>query len=294
MVGAMKRRLIARGVSYNNLRYMRTLFIIPFLLFPLFLLAQEECQGRITNSESGDPIPYVNVGIINKDKGTVSNPDGEFSFELPSELNGDSIKFSSIGFEPKTFLVSEFLQLRDSNETIQLTPLVTQLDEVVVTGEKMKEKILGSKTKSRSLRGGFRGATLGHEVGIKIKIKDSPTYIKKFHTNVLSNTNLDGKYRLNFYSIKDGVPHEKIVTQNIFFSIDVKEGEFTFDLSEYNIVVHEDFYCTIELIENLRPEDEVFFSAGLLGKTLAYRNTSQGEWRKTGAVSLGLNFTVKY
>ncbi len=273
---------------------MKQIIFAFFTILSTALVAQEECKGTVTDAESGVPIPYVNVGIIHKDKGTVTDQQGEFTFDIPKELHDDSIRFSSIGFEPKTLLVSEFLQMVDSNNNIMLMPEITRLEEVVVVADKLTQKVLGSKTKSRSMRGGFRAAALGHEVGIRIKIKESPTYIKKFHTNVLSNTNPETRFRLNFYSIKDGVPHEKIVRENIIFSIDVEEGTYTLDLSEYNIVVKEDFYCTIELVENLRPEDEIFFSAGLLGKTLAFRNTSHGEWRKTGVASLGLNFTVMY
>ena len=158
----------------------------------------------------------------------------------------------------------------------------------------MKEKVVGNKTKSGKFRGGFRNATLGHEVGVKIRIKDNPTYVKKFHTNVTSNTDTDMKYRMNFYNMKNGLPNEKIVKENIIFPINIKEGEFTLDLEKYNISVEEDFYCTIELIENQKPEDEMFFSAGFLGKKMAFRLTSQGEWDKIGAVGVGFNFTVEY
>lgn len=46
---------------------------------------------------------------------------------------------------------------------------------------------------------------------------------------------------MNFYKIKDGLPNDKIVKENMIFSINVKEGEFTLDLEKYNIVVEEDF-----------------------------------------------------
>ncbi len=99
---------------------------------------------------------------------------------------------------------------------------------------------------------------------------------------------------MNFYNIKDGLPYEKIVKENIIFSINVIEGKFTLDLEEYNIIVEEDFYSTIELLENQKKEEEVFFSAGLLGNTMAYRYTSQGEWVKSNTIGIGFNYTVKY
>jgi len=111
---------------------------------------------------------------------------------------------------------------------------------------------------------------------------------------VLSNTSETAKFRLNFYNIEKGLPGKKIVYENIIFEINKKEGVFTLDLDEYEVVVEEDFYCTIELIEDLNKDEVVFFSANLLGKTLAYRETSQASWNKTGMVGIGLNLTVKY
>jgi hypothetical protein len=144
------------------------------------------------------------------------------------------------------------------------------------------------------MRGVFRYAVAGSEVGVKIKIKDSPTYIKKFHANVVLNTSEKLQFRLNFYNIKDGLPNELIVKENIVFLVDVLEGEFTLDLEKYNIVVEEDFYSTMELLEEQKPEEEVCFSAGLLGNTMVYKYTSQGKWIKSRTIVVGFNYTVKY
>lgn len=273
---------------------MKLISTILLCLFNFSLFAQNIAEGTIKDSETEEPIPYVNIGIVKKNIGTVSDPEGKFNFEIPSNLEKDTIRISSIGYRSKSMIAKDFLSNLKANPIIELLPKVTELNEVVVTNIKLKEKIVGNKTRSGKFRGGFRNATLGHEVGIKIKIKNSPTYIEKFHTNVTSNTSETMKFRMNFYSIKNGLPNEKIVKEDIIFPINVKEGEFTLDLEEYNIVVEEDFYCTIELIENQKQNYEVFFSAGFLGNTMAYRLTSQGEWDKSGIVGVGFNYTVRY
>ncbi|WP_158977222.1 carboxypeptidase-like regulatory domain-containing protein [Cellulophaga sp. L1A9] len=273
---------------------MKLISTLIIFLFHLSLFSQNIAEGTIKDLETKNPIPYVNVGIIKKNIGTVSDSNGKFDFEIPKAFQNDSIKISSIGYRPKSMLVKDFLSNLKTNPVVELVPEITELNEVVVTSKKMKEKIVGNKTKSGKFRGGFRNATLGHEVGIKIKIKDSPTYIKKFHANVTSNTSETMKFRMNFYNVKNGLPNEKIVKENIIFPINVKEGEFTLNLEKYNIVVEEDFYCTIELVENQKSEDEIFFSAGFLGNTMAFRLTSQGEWDKSGTVGVGFNYTVKY
>ena len=274
---------------------MRKSIIILCYLISLSAFGQTTVSGIIENAETKEPIPYVNIGILNKNKGTVSNENGEFTLEIPTEFISDTIKVSSIGYESKTFIVVDFISKLKESRSIKLSEKVIELNEVVVSAKKLKEKILGNKTKSRMMRGGFRNAELGNELGIKIKIKKSPTYITKLHANVTSNTSEKLKFRLNLYDIEKGLPNEKLINQNIIFSIDTKEGGFTLDLSEYDIVVEDDFFLTVELIENEgNKESEVFFSAGLLGNATVTRLTSQAEWEKLGSVGIGFSVTAEY
>lgn len=274
---------------------MKSSILILIYLISYSIFGQNTADGIIKNAQTNEPIPYVNIGILNRDKGTVSNEKGEFTLEIPNEFVNDTIKISSIGYETKIFIANEFIKTLKENKTVKLSEKTIELNEVVVSNKKLKEKVLGNKTKSKMMRGGFRNAELGNELGIKIKIKKSPTYITKFHANLTSNTGEKMKFRLNFYSIEKGLPKEKLITQNIIFSIDSIEGEFTLDLSKYNLVVEKDFYLTMELIENEgNKESEVFFSAGLMGKATVTRLASQAEWKKLGSIAIGFSLTTKY
>ncbi len=274
---------------------MKTTILVILCLVNITVFGQNTVDGIIKNAQTNEPVPYVNIGILNRDKGTVSNEKGEFSLEIPTEFINDTIKLSSIGYETKIFIANEFIKTLNENRSIALSEKVIELNEVVVSNKKLKENVLGNKTKSRMMRGGFRNAELGNELGIKIRIKKSPTYITKFHANLTSNTGEKMKFRLNFYSIKKGLPKEKLIYQNIIFSIDSKEGEFVLDLSKYNLVVNDDFYLTMELIENEgNKESEVFFSAGLMGNATVTRLTSQAEWKKLGSIGIGFSLTAEY
>jgi len=274
---------------------MKSSILILICLISHSIFGQNIADGIIKNAKTNEPVPYVNIGILNRDKGTVSNDKGEFLLEIPTEFINDTIKVSSIGHETKIFIANEFVKTLNENRSIALSEKVIELKEVVVSNKKLKEKVLGNKTKSRMMRGGFRNAELGNELGIKIKIKKSPTYITKFHANVTSNTGEKMKFRLNFYNIEKGFPKEKLIKKNIIFSIDAKEGNFTLDLSEYNIVVEKDFYLTMELIENQgNKENEVFFSAGLMGNATVTRLASQAEWKKLGSIGIGFSLTTEY
>ncbi len=274
---------------------MKSLLLFFICLLSHSLCGQTTIDGIIKNANTKDPVPYVNIGILNRNKGTVSNEKGEFALEIPKTFTNDTIRISSIGYSTKHYVANEFIKILRETGNISLSEKEIELNEVIVADKKLKEKVIGNKTKSRMMRGGFKNSELGNELGIKIKIKRSPTYINKFHANLTSNTGEQMKFRLNFYSINKGLPGDRIINESIIFQIDVNEGKFTLDLSKYNIIVENDFFLTIELIENKGPkENEVFFSAGLLGNATVTRLTSQAKWEKVGMIGIGFSVTSEY
>ena len=86
------------------------------------------------------------------------------------------------------------------------------------------------------------------------------------------------KFRLNFYDLNDGLPHNKIIADQIIFPIKTTSGKFILDLRQYDIRVNDDFFVSLELIENFGQKDKrgVLFSAGFLGSPFITRETSQG------------------
>lgn len=95
-------------------------------------------RGTIQNTEDKSSLPYVNIGISQKGVGTVSDAKGIFNLQLTDKITKkDTLIFSCIGFETKKFLVAELLP---SKNLIELKPLPTALEEVVVKAKKLKAK----------------------------------------------------------------------------------------------------------------------------------------------------------
>jgi len=272
---------------------MKKILTIMAFCWTVCACGQETFSGTIIDSESGEILPYVNVGVIGKNIGTVTNINGTFSLKISTKYNADTLMMSMIGYEDLVFVVADFKEKSLDDSTFKLTSKTTDLQEIVVESSKLKSKILGNKTKSKNMIGGFASDKLGNEVGIIIKIKKSPTYIDKFHVSIVENKYDSLKFRLNFYSVKNGMPYESILTENIFVESQLKEGVLTVDLSEYNIVVEDDFMVSLEWIEDLG-KDGLHFSMGFFGSPVIYRYTSQGDWRKTKPVSIGFSVTAKY
>ena len=82
-------------------------------------------QGRVLSAEEG-PLPGVNVVVKGTTVGTITDLDGYYDLTLPN--NATMLAFSSVGF------VSEDMPITSNQIDVVMTPDVTRLEEVVVTG----------------------------------------------------------------------------------------------------------------------------------------------------------------
>jgi hypothetical protein len=270
------------------------LFIISIFLCH-HTIAQSVFSGQIIDSQTEEKLAYVNIGIIGKNIGTVSDLDGNFSLDFDENYNMDTLRISMVGYETKDFVVSEFQKMINDNPTVKLNQQSVDIKEIVISSRQLKTKVLGNKTTSQNISAGFMSNDLGNEIGIKIKIKRSPSYIKDFNVSIVENVFDTVRFRLNFYSIKNGIPDKNLNFENIIVETNIKNGILTVDLEKYNIVVEDDFYVTMEWIEDFGDaETGLMFSANFFNKKIVARATSQGNWKKLGVVSVGMNVTVDY
>lgn len=262
--------------------------LILFTWISQSLSAQIIAEGVVKEAGSGNPISYVNIGVVGKNIGTVSNGAGRFKLTIPKANARDTVRVSMLGYVPQLFTVSDFIrQLADGEIIMQTSSFI--LPDVIVSGKELKEKVLGNPTESQSTTTGFTSNKLGNEVGIVIKIKKAPTFIKSFTASVVSKDNKPVKLRLNFYSLKNGLPDKLIQDKNIIVSAPVQGGKLVVDLSDYNIVAEDDFFVSLEWIESA--SGTIMFSGSLFKGALIARETSQADWQKVGI--FGIGFTVK-
>lgn len=265
--------------------------LFTLLLLPSLAIAQVVVFGRVTDTKTGDGIAYVNIGIVGKNKGTVSDIKGQFSLSISDSLLDDSLKFSMAGYLSKSFKVSDFTGTYPNPVNVKLEAAVIKLEEFQVYSTKLKEKILGNKTESMAMRAGFSSNELGNEVGIPIKKGKNPIYIQEVRVFIAENLYDTLKFRINIYKMNKGLPGEKILNHSVIAHTTLKKGRLTVDLKKYNIVAHEDIFVAIEWIENLGKEG-LYFSASFNSKGLLARHTSQGNWEKVGPISLGISIRV--
>lgn len=111
-----------------------------------FTLLQDRSRvvtGTVTDGESNEGIPGVNVVIKGTNRGTVTNADGGFSIEIPS--SDAVLVFTSIGYATQEIQAN---QLSVINVTLMSD--INTLSEVVVVGygEQKKESVVGSITQT--------------------------------------------------------------------------------------------------------------------------------------------------
>jgi len=268
------------------------------LLFVVFVLIQQVTanaqvfEGIVKDAQTKENLSYVNIGVIGKSNGTVTDDNGHFKLSL-NNSNTDSLRISMIGYMPKTYLVSNFIMHYNPGETIMLVPALHQLAEVKISGRKSKLAVLGNTTQSKSTNAGFTSNKLGNEIGEIIKIKRAPTFLKQFNASLAQTVTDSIKLRLNFYSVKDGLPDEILQQQNIFVTIKKGQQQITVDLTPYNIVVNDKFFVSLEWIKD-SPGPGLMFSASLLSSAMISRETSEAAWEKVGLAGVGFNVLVAY
>ena len=121
-----------------NLIMKKSINILLFLLAGLVAQAQTTLSGTVLESNSGTPIPGVNISVVGTDLGTASDFDGKFLLKI--DRAGDvTLKATSVGFQAVTVTVSANSQ----NITLSMKE-GTQLDEVVVSASRSPQRIFES------------------------------------------------------------------------------------------------------------------------------------------------------
>lgn len=270
------------------------LYLLLFCLIQYFGYGQVDIVGQVLDATTQEPLPYVNIGIVNQNIGTVSDESGYFELEVPAnQYNDATLSFSMIGFESRDFILKDYLDLQIL--TISLEEKATALEEVVLTTQRNKyqTKILGNKTTSQLIYAAFTTNKLGNEMGFIVRGRKNPMILKKFNVSLVENDYGPIRFRLNFYSLKDGLPEQTLLNENIIVETDISSGIVSKDLTPYEIVIDQDFFVSIEWIEDLGP-GKLFFSGGFFGSPLIAREVSQGSWSKVGSASVGMNVEVRY
>src|SRR6478609_1766923 len=98
-------------------------FFVLLVLSSYSVIAQTKIEGKIIDSETGEPVPYASVGIVGLPRGTSANINGDFSINI---TDNNALKITSVGYE------NVIINNPISGLTIKLKPATINLQEVFV------------------------------------------------------------------------------------------------------------------------------------------------------------------
>lgn len=253
-----------------------------FSFFVLFLLVfcskAEEISGIVYDKHGNKPIGFVSIGIINSPFGTYSNENGQFKLKLDKFNKSDTLRFSCIGYNSISINVAEFFDKYSIGDTVFLSEKITQLNEIVVLGNRIETKTLGNKNASRQVLIGFLG---DKESGIIVKNEEN--ILLREVAFKLAMTEFDqpdsAVFRFNIYSLKNGLPDRNLLKKPIYFRI--YNGQFdetvSFNIRAENIKLEDKFAATFELVKQYGGK-RIYFAGKLRGCKGITRWGPQGEW----------------
>lgn len=272
---------------------MKKIFLAICFLFLNFTFSQITING-IVKSETNIPLQYVNIGIKNKNVGTISDEKGNFSITIDNTRINELLTFSYIGFEEKTVKIEELIKLKF--QEIILNEKTTVLEEVLIISTKATELKIGTKSYSSMVAGYVRANNDKNndiqEFAKKIKLK-KPSVLLDVNINLFNVKTDTASFRINIYNIKNDLPNEKINTENIIVKKKVENGWNNFDLQNFNLKYNVPIFITIEYLPKKMDEEEPFrYSGQMFGESIT-RSSSLGIWNSKSGLTMAMYVTVK-
>ena len=214
-----------------------------FLLIPFLAFSQEQVvKGFVLDAETKAPIPYVNISILDSQIGTSSDQDGSYLLNIKEKHLGKTIHISSLGYKDSMFNISSFLKLNK----VLLTPLVEELDEVVIS-EKFKEQFLEiNPIVKKDLYGGFGMSKRPWEIALFFPNKDGYADTEYLHNVKVKLAKYylmkprKSKFRVRVLSVSnDSLPERDLLSKSVIVEVEKKQRDVVIDLSEYDITFPE-------------------------------------------------------
>ncbi len=258
------------------------------LLFVLIILSKlsfaQIISGRVIDSITKKPIPYVGIGVLHKGIGTVSDFNGNFNLDISGASKKDTLRFSTIGYSNLDIATSN---IANHSGNYKLVEQAQHINEVEIKPGITKTKILGNTVHGGIFFSGFNSSTLGTEYGTVLKYrKKNPGWIKNVNFNLANNACDSVLFKVNIYKMNDSGVGESILEHPIYLDPKIKRGTLTVDLSGSSIYITHDVLLGLELIrlgksenkENPKLYNLIMFYSSLLTSRSYWRKAAEDNW----------------
>jgi len=242
------------------------------------------------DSKTGETIPYVNIGIVEKGIGTVSDEEGLFHlyFEKNEVESTDIVLFSALGYAPLKIPVEKMPLVYNEYPVFKMSPERVALNEVVVSnrGERFVTDFVGYKNYGEQTFGYWKNQiALGGELATRIIAKSGLRKLNRFQFEVFHNPSDSLLLRVNIYEDDGPVGSPKTNLnksgKNVLVVVKKTDKIVWVDLAPFDIYVENDFMVSLELLKVYGEEELGLILAAAFNKYGSYRKySSQDKWER--------------
>ena len=267
---------------------IRKLLALVLYFFVVIAHGQINYKGQILDAKTEQPLPYVNIGIIGKGVGTVSDEEGFFYLEIDRsryEVTAE-IQISSLGYETLDIPISQISTAGQESPKILLRPSEIQLQEVVVLSDALVPitEYLGYRNYGERSFGYWNdNIALGGELATRIRARRGKRQLNSLEFEVWENPSDSVLIRVNIYDTDGflGRPNTNLNTsqKNIITTLSADREIITIDLNPYEIYVEDDFIVSLELLQVYGDKKlSVVLAASSSTGSSFRRYASQSDW----------------
>lgn len=218
------------------------------LIFSCAALAQTgTITGTVTDTSSGETLPSVNIYIVELERGTATNPQGEFTIKNV-EYGTYTIRATFVGYDK----FEQQITVDESTETldIALSSTTEQLEDVVVTAygvEQRRNELpysaqqVQGETISESRNNNFISSLNGRVAGLKVSqnngIGGSTNIVMRGYKSITGNNQV--------LFVVDGVPY----ANNEFNDASVEEGFAGYDYGNTGVDINPDNIKSVNVLK---------------------------------------------
>lgn len=217
-----------------------------FVLFPLLFVVQLTAQevlfeGKVFDSKTKEPIPYVNLSFLNTLKGTSTDEEGHFFLDIPESLLENQIHISSLGY---TDTIVRAKHLFDSKK-FNMVEESFELDEVVVSETLGNSDVL-NPISSYSLTSGFSSSSKPWVLALYFpNMGAQAKYVEKVTVFFQKNQRFkrpSAKFRIRIYDVDPitQVPNRDILRKSLVLESKIENDFVSVDLAAFNIKIPEE------------------------------------------------------
>ena len=260
---------------------LKLLLLLFFFSLHATTFTQTVITGVVYDSESKTPLAYVNIGIRNKNIGTVSLANGTFSIEIPAQNEEDTLTFSMVGYFEMNADIKNIIIT--NQKSFPLAIKATELSTVTVTARTLVEKKFGIKNEKALIHftDGSTNQNDIFEIAQLIRFGTARSRITSVNLLVNQPRKDSGIFRINFYRFDGSAPAERIIGKSIVQTVQIDKGWLKFDLLDSNIYINGNFVVAIEFIPTIQQSDPISYEVKLGGSAKSFvRSSSLGLWRR--------------